>query len=193
MSVLTTHRGGRPVALAVEVGPVIDEPRPETAKRLLRRLRDWSKLVPEDAPALTAREFRNLPLGAFMRARAQLARDEDAALNLNPWKEPPPRAESRSLVELVDALTYVRAAELGESPAETIAETWGVSVRTAEGRIARARGRGYLTEVSGNQQRSTLTDQAFEVPEHFIAKHLPDALRDEWRRRATEHKKERPN
>jgi hypothetical protein len=179
VTLLTTRRRGRPVALAVEVGPALDEDQSATEARLTRRLREWTKVLPIDSPALTSTALKALPLGAFMRARAEMARDAPGA-GLNPWGDPPLTAESRTLAVLADALIYVQAAEQGIPPAEAIAAAWGITRRTAEGRITRARAKELLTPVSGNQERSTLTEQALSYPKDQIAQHLPHALQRVW-------------
>jgi hypothetical protein len=189
VTLLTTHRRGRPVAVAVEVGPTLGEDQEQTEKRLRKRLAEWARLLPDDPPEILAKDFRTLPLGAFMKARAAMVRGP----GVNPWGDPPLRAESRMLAELADALIYVRAAEQGRSPTEAIAEAWGITTGSARGRIGRARARGYLTDVGpGNHERSTLTSKALEeVPEEVIAQHLPAVLREQWRKAANQTKRER--
>lgn len=191
VTLLATHRNGRPVAVAVEVGPALSETRQQTEERLTRRLEEWSRLLPDRAPALLAKDFRTLPLGAFMKTRSAMVREGEGP-GLNPWGDPPLKAESRSLAELADALLYVRAAEQGASPTEAIAQAWGITTGAARGRIGRARARGYLTEVGpGNHERSCLTDKALDVPVDVIADHLPALLREQWRKAVNQHKGER--
>lgn len=64
---------------------------------------------------------------------------------------------------LEDAVTYVRCAEAGTRAAEAIARQRNVSVRTAEGRIARARQLGYLTPARGKAQAGELTPKAKKI------------------------------
>lgn len=64
-----------------------------------------------------------------------------------------------------DAFLYAWAAARGEPPARLISRVRGVVLRSAEGRIARSRAAGYLTETSGNRRRSHLTAKAFEEDE----------------------------
>lgn len=60
------------------------------------------------------------------------------------------REEARRLDLLMDAVVYDWAVESGTSPVAAIAERRGVTTRTAEGRIYRARKVGLLTPAEGH-------------------------------------------
>ncbi len=67
------------------------------------------------------------------------------------------------LAYLEDAVLYVTALHERAKPAELIAEARGVSKRTAEGRIAKARALGLLTKASGRTASGDLTAEALRL------------------------------
>lgn len=68
--------------------------------------------------------------------------------------------DEKRLPFLEDAVLYVTALKEGLAPAEVIASERGISKRTAEGRIARARAHGLLTPAVGRVASGALTDTA---------------------------------
>lgn len=71
-----------------------------------------------------------------------------------------------------DAWTYVQATDRSESPRQAVADHRGVTSRTAEGRIRRARERELLTHPKNNRASSMLTEKAAEVLEGYLG-HRP--------------------
>lgn len=178
VTLVTALREGQREVIALEVGPALEEA--DVAKRLSRRLRELASLLPQDSPPVSATALRSLPLRALMAARADLVEVPEAL----------PDESSHRLAFLVDALTYVQATERGVSPATAIAEARGISVRTAEGRIRRARVLGLLTDVNSPRERSLLTEEAQR--QIAAAKELPRRIREQWSKAAQKrHKEER--
>ncbi len=71
------------------------------------------------------------------------------------------KIDPRELGYLVDALRYVELVGLGDAtPARTLARHLGMSLRTIQTRIARARALGYLTKGSKGRAGGDLTDKA---------------------------------
>lgn len=68
--------------------------------------------------------------------------------------------DEQRLAYLDDALMYVEAIRERAKAAEVIARSRGISVRTAEGRIAKARSLGLLTEAEGRRASGSLTAAA---------------------------------
>jgi hypothetical protein len=79
------------------------------------------------------------------------------------------------LAYLDDALMYVAALKQRAQPAEAIAMERGISKRTAEGRIAKARALGLLTKASGRTASGELTEEGARL--------------DRWRRSLSEEGK----
>jgi hypothetical protein len=59
-----------------------------------------------------------------------------------------------------DALTYIKAATVGASVHQAIADAAGISRRSADARIAKARSRGMLTPAANQRSLSQLTPLA---------------------------------
>lgn len=76
-----------------------------------------------------------------------------------------PSADEVRLAYLDDALLYVQALHERAKPAEVIADARGVSKRTAEGRIAKARSLGLLTKASGRTASGDLTTDGQRLKE----------------------------
>lgn len=68
--------------------------------------------------------------------------------------------DEKRLAYLDDAVTYVAALAEGRSPAGLIADRRGISKRTAEGRVLKARELGLLTEATGRVASGQLTEDA---------------------------------
>jgi hypothetical protein len=119
--------------------------------------------VPVSRALLREVKFREL-----LKARAEaLPLDTAADGALDPEGEYPPALD--------DAITYVAAVRDGRSPASVIASARGITRRSAEGRIARARDRGYLTPAKARTVGGRLTPKA----QRALAKAYPKTLTTE--------------
>ncbi len=108
--------------------------------------------------------IRNLPLGSFLEFARELVESLDHEDELT--IEPPDlstmsAAERRAYQVAEDAFLYVAALLQGRrSPARLIAGYRGISERTAQGRIAKAREMGMLTAAEHGRAGGELTPAA---------------------------------
>ncbi|MEI5672623.1 MULTISPECIES: hypothetical protein [unclassified Nocardioides] len=147
----------------------------ERAQQTLDRFREFS---PAEFEPVSAALLRGVPLLAVLGYRAsaverQVRIKEALAERRGEVAEHGElsREDEAKMTYLDDALLYVEAVREGARPAVAIAEERGISARTAEGRVAKARALGLLTPAVGKTASGELTADA-------------KRLRD-WRGRAT--------
>lgn len=144
-------------------------------KWLSNRAEELLREMPKEPQALSASTARGLPFREALRlcapesesrvtAAASVAMGYVRAQTLESGEIVGLTAQELDRFDLLqDALDYVRALDQGFSPAHVIAERRTISVRTAEGRIARAREVGYLTPASGRKASGELTPLALDI------------------------------
>lgn len=174
----TGVRGGRRVITGLEQHPWPAGRRDgEADKRSLKWLR--SRLA-EDAAhiasaevvpyGLSAVSHRSIPVGRLLQEQASALRADGRARATPASKKtsaPPTTQDLAALPYLRDAVEYAEAVASGvKAPAKVVAELRGVSLRTAQGRIATARRLGLLTPSDGPRAGGDLTDKARHLKAH---------------------------
>lgn len=169
LTLVTAMVEGRREAIGLELLPAEVSPPPEDwVGNWLNRLEALSLLSPTP---IAARTMRELPVGRLLAVRlahvetiVQSASNSAVGL-VSADGSSSASIEPGELAALADALEYVRAAAVGGSPARAIAEARDISVRTAEGRIRRARALGLLTPAQGTRGAAELTERALRLME----------------------------
>lgn len=129
---------------------------------------EFIQFSPETLVPITAEVLRSVPIRDVMTFRE---RDVAKRLHIRGTLEEQgmftslgrgelTREDELRLAYLDDAVWYVEAVSEGSSPSSLIAEQRGVSKRTAEGRILRARALGLLTQATGRVAAGQLTEEA---------------------------------
>lgn len=158
--------------VGLELAPRLDEHRKFTQWGAWLRARVAErKGVP--AHPLPVGKVRGVPLRELMGLRADhveragrvtspvgLVKPDGRVVNLE-------AEDLRHLDLLQDAVRYVQALTEGLAPAEVIAQARGISKRTAEGRIARARKVGLLTPATERARGGELTARARDLVAKF--------------------------